>query len=370
MTIAQPNPAGDMKFSVIIATMNRRDLVLEAVRSILQQTYPAHEVIVVVDGSDDNTAQAIRERYPEVEVLEQENRGESAARNLGISVATGNWLGFLDDDDLWHPDKLQRAVEHLQQQPDCTAIQNPHFYFADSDDGPRFRLGIGRHFVARDFDECVRRANELGLLDEAEASRLRVTGDSYRLMLERNRGTFSSTLVRRDVLLRAGLFPAHASYGEDWIMFVNVARFAEWHVLPWRLGFTRLHAVQQTGDAALGGMKALAGLVSMWYLGRPMPDRVRDAEFGEQLERYGPVYRRVVHGFVWQALRRGRLLRSLRLYGLGACLLPRWQDRAYVWLPKPIAWRIDRRTRALPKGVADETGRWPALYRSPTPWAP
>src|SRR4051794_7421217 len=102
-------------FSVIISTMNRRDLVLEAIASVLQQRHPAHEIIVVIDGGSDDTANVVRRCHPNIIVIEQENRGLPAARNAGIAAATGNWLGFLDDDDLWHRDKLKISAEYLEQ---------------------------------------------------------------------------------------------------------------------------------------------------------------------------------------------------------------------------------------------------------------
>jgi glycosyltransferase involved in cell wall biosynthesis len=104
--------------SVVIPTYNRRRLLERALASIQQQTRTPHEVIVVDDGSTDDTSDAICKRFPNVRYIRQENCGVSAARNRGVHEATGNWLAFLDSDDEWLPKKLERQVEALQSRPD------------------------------------------------------------------------------------------------------------------------------------------------------------------------------------------------------------------------------------------------------------
>jgi glycosyltransferase involved in cell wall biosynthesis len=104
--------------SVVIPTHNRAELVLRAVRSVLAQTRPAEQVIVVDDGSTDDTGPLVRTQFGSVDYLAQENRGVSAARNRGIEVATGEWIALLDSDDEWLPEKLERQMACLAQEPD------------------------------------------------------------------------------------------------------------------------------------------------------------------------------------------------------------------------------------------------------------
>jgi glycosyltransferase involved in cell wall biosynthesis len=103
--------------SVIIPTHNRAALVREAVASVTAQTYRDYEILVVDDASSDDTREALA-AWREVRVLRQAcRRGVAAARNLGIAAARGEWLAFLDSDDLWLPEKLARQMAHLQDQP-------------------------------------------------------------------------------------------------------------------------------------------------------------------------------------------------------------------------------------------------------------
>ena len=103
--------------SVVIPTQNRRELISRAIDSVRAQTRPAGEIIVVDDGSTDDTARFVAETYPDVRVLRQENRGVSAARNAGIRAAEGELIAFLDSDDEWLPRKLERQIQAMETSP-------------------------------------------------------------------------------------------------------------------------------------------------------------------------------------------------------------------------------------------------------------
>ena len=105
--------------SVVIATFNRRKLVSAAIRSVLAQTLPIDQVIVIDDGSTDATEVALSEEFGHrIQYLWQKNAGVSAARNRGLSIATGRYLTFLDSDDCWHPDKSRIQAAWLEAHPD------------------------------------------------------------------------------------------------------------------------------------------------------------------------------------------------------------------------------------------------------------
>lgn len=103
--------------SVIIPTYNRAHTLGRALDSVLAQSRPAAEIIVVDDGSGDASRDLLERDYPQVRVIYQENQGVSAARNRAIEAASGDWLAFLDSDDAWLPQKLERQMQLLEQQP-------------------------------------------------------------------------------------------------------------------------------------------------------------------------------------------------------------------------------------------------------------
>lgn len=107
--------------SVVIPTFNRQNLMLRAVRSVLNQSFSNYEIIVVVDGSKDGTPEALQAIGDDrIRVLvHRENRGAPAARNTGIKAATGAYIAFLDDDDIWFPEKLEMQ---LTQMGACDAL--------------------------------------------------------------------------------------------------------------------------------------------------------------------------------------------------------------------------------------------------------
>ncbi len=99
-----------MNISVVIPTYNRYEVLKRAINSVLAQTYVAKEIIVIDDGSNDETLK-IKEEFPNIKYFYQDNSGVSSARNLGITKSTCEWIAFLDSDDIWSTDKLNSHVE-------------------------------------------------------------------------------------------------------------------------------------------------------------------------------------------------------------------------------------------------------------------
>jgi glycosyltransferase involved in cell wall biosynthesis len=113
--------------SVVIPTYNRFPFLKEAITSVLNQTLPPKEIIVVDDGSTDGTKEWMKGRG-EVKYYPQENRGPAAARNFGVTQATGSWISFLDSDDLWKERKLETQWDYLQSHPECKICQTEEIW--------------------------------------------------------------------------------------------------------------------------------------------------------------------------------------------------------------------------------------------------
>lgn len=109
----------DPLISIIIPTYNRAEVISESILSALNQTWQKKEIIVIDDGSTDQTTHLIKSFGGDIIYYYQKNSGVSSARNKGISLAHGEYISFLDSDDTWVPEKLEIQVKDLQKNPDC-----------------------------------------------------------------------------------------------------------------------------------------------------------------------------------------------------------------------------------------------------------
>lgn len=182
--------------SAVIPVYNRRTDVIRAIESVLAQTVPVKEIIVVDDGSSDGTAEAVRSRYgARVRVLEQKNGGVSSARNTGIRAAQADWIAFLDSDDLWLPTKIEQQLQTLHR--------------CGSDFGVCFTdncFGGNPEMTWTSFEEAgFSPAGDQGDFDNA----------TWRLLRAREPFFTSSLLIARDLLVELGGFDPSLIVGED-----------------------------------------------------------------------------------------------------------------------------------------------------------
>jgi len=131
--------------SVIIPTFNRWPMLAKAAASVMAQRMVDFELIIVDDGSTDETAarlpglaEALGAARRPIRILRTDNYGPAAARNRGVAAASAPLIAFLDSDDLWQPDKLQRQLDHMRQQPECTISQTDEIWMRC---GVRVNLG-------------------------------------------------------------------------------------------------------------------------------------------------------------------------------------------------------------------------------------
>lgn len=329
-------------YSVIIATYRRPALVLQCVESVLAQTLPALEIIVVNDGSEDETTAVIEERYPSVTVIDQPNLGRSLARNRGAAAAVGDFVCFVDDDDAWHPDKLEVVDRYLSSHPGCVAVNHPIWFFTPSDHPVQHAYGFEVDFVADTYQECLERVAG-GDPSRNDWSYLDIRGSSYELLLERNRGALSASVIERRTFHTAGGFVTALPAADDWVLFLSVARIAEWHTIPRRLVFCRQHAGQGTNEID-NTLAILTAYNLVWFGGRALPQHVSVGERADALDRYRHAYRDMAQHFVWAAVKARRWDLARASWSMSRPLLRRGTDRASTALPARVTTWLRRRT--------------------------
>lgn len=188
-----------MKFSVVIPLYNKEHYIEATIRSVLNQTCRDYEVIVVDDGSKDNSL-ALARKYEGrgVRVIRQENQGVSVARNTGILNARGEYIAFLDADDEWRPDYLATIQSLTDRYPESAIFVTAY----------AVNMGNGK------VNTSTRLEPEEGCLP------------SYWLTLAKGYDFVwtSATVMRRDALVQAGLFTPGERIGQDLDMWARVAR--------------------------------------------------------------------------------------------------------------------------------------------------
>ena len=187
--------------SVIIAAYNGEKTIVETIDSVLNQTYKDFEIIAIDDGSSDNTRELIREIADDrVKLFPYENGGVAKARNRGLSHAKGNYICFLDHDDLWTEDKLAKQVSALEQSPDAGAAYSQTTNMYSEEEPTRYVPSPAIHFE----------------------------GDVYRdILLSNFVGSGSNIMVRREAVESVGEFDPAPTSNEDWDYYIRLA--AKWH---------------------------------------------------------------------------------------------------------------------------------------------
>ena len=222
-----------MKISVIIPTYNREKYLSEAIDSVLSQTYQDFEIIIVDDGSTDNTREIVSEyinRFslqpkadppqaePAIHYFYQDNKGPAAARNLGIKQSKGGYIAFLDSDDVWLPEKLEVQVERLDK---CINVS----------------------LVYSDMGEI----NSDGKIIEANTYLFRASKrPSGYIFHDLLIGTLISTItvmVRKSTLQEVGSFSEDLLVGEDYEMWLRISKFHRIEFVDKVVALRRSHAL-------------------------------------------------------------------------------------------------------------------------------
>ena len=278
--------------SVIIPTFNRAHIISRSIESVLRQTLSDYEIIVVDDGSTDNTRTLLRDRFGDTVsyIGKPNNEGLSAARNTGIERARGTYIAILDDDDCWLPEKLARQVKLMESDP------APGLVYCGS-------LKVnGRGEVLEEMKPTKR-------------------GDIFEDLLHRNYllGPASVALFTRDVLRKSGLFDPDLSPCADWDLWIRMARCALVDFVDQPLVHYVLHEGNMHGNIR-GMEKDTFALLNKYWPGL--------AEETGCVELKNKVYSDHAIHFAWQYYERGeeqqfkRLLRqALEYYPLNQIVM-------------------------------------------------
>lgn len=214
--------------SVVIPCYNGDAFIAQTIASVLAQTDPPREVIVIDDGSTDDSARVIgscahsAHGPSRVRLIQQPNRGESKARNVGIETSSGAWVAFLDADDLWVPQKLARQLDLIARlPPEETAGVHTRVFNFDNDLDDR-----GREETERTLDD-----------------------PSVEDLMRHHHVTPSTLLVRRGVLLERGIrFDESVRHSEDMLFAADLRLAGRLRLVDEPLAGKRAHAGQQSRD--------------------------------------------------------------------------------------------------------------------------
>jgi glycosyltransferase involved in cell wall biosynthesis len=178
--------------SVIIPTYNRAKTIGAAIDSVLKQTFRYYEIIVIDDGSTDDTAGKLKQYGKLIKYIHQENKGVSAARNAGLRLATGGYIAFLDSDDTWVPDKLEKQLKYFENNS---------------------RVGL-----------LYSSARYLAVNNNTEQIKPRVITRNLREMIEKDAVFPTSTvIIRRECLDKVGMFDETLRGIEDFDLWFRIA---------------------------------------------------------------------------------------------------------------------------------------------------
>ncbi len=239
----------DPRISVVIPTYNRSRFLVWAIQSVREQTLPAAEIIVVDDGSTDDTERVVRELGDDIVYLKQANAGPGAARNRGIAHAGGYFVAFLDTDDIWLPAKLEQQLQLFQAHPelglvcaDMRIVDEAGAVLVDSNFRKRGLLPMFTELAGAPVPEATRKLFQINFINT------------------------STVVIRRDVFDTVGLFNPGIRYGEDLELWLRIAARYPIACLPQVLEVRGEHAanVTKSQEPMLKSYVTLAEAVREW----------------------------------------------------------------------------------------------------------
>jgi glycosyltransferase involved in cell wall biosynthesis len=200
---------------------NSASFIKETITGVINQDYGNWELIIVDDGSTDDTANIVQSIDPRIQLIQQQNSGIAAARNTGVQNSNGQLIAFLDHDDLWHPNKLSSQVKAINAHPEAGIVYS---IFKRWD--PQF---------PPEFDDI---SIDYSLIDNERS------GWIYPLLLQTNWVLFSTAVFHREVFDKIGLFDTNMPPADDWELAIRASRHYQFLMLSQPLVLYRVHPKQ------------------------------------------------------------------------------------------------------------------------------
>lgn len=295
------------RVSVVVPAFNVKAFIAEAIRSVEMQGVPAVEILVIDDGSRDGTADYVEEHFPAVRLFRKENGGSATARNVGLREAKGEYIAFLDADDVWLPGKLKAQLDYFEAHPDIAMLGTGFApWVADASgkfDDPA-ALAVGNAEI------------EPGAIDP-EAS-----GWGYHKMLLDNYVWTTTVMMRRALVEKIGLFDETLRLGQDYDFFLRASRETEIHVLKGVFAVYRQHPGSAIARGADFNYAAhiIRRATGRWGLSSPNGESITPQQLSERLQHihfscgyrhYGKaLYRKALSEFLASAKEKPTHLRS------------------------------------------------------------
>lgn len=288
------------EISVIVPTYNYAHFIGDCLDSIFAQTYKDFEVIVIDDGSTDDTARVLEKYKGEIRYIYQENKGLPAARNTGIQAAQGEYLAFLDSDDLWLPEKLDEQIRFLRNDTDMGIIFSDASAFNEK--------GMIRKSILKEENIC--------------------TGFCFQRLFMGNYLVMPTVMIRKRCLVESGLFDESLTAVEDYDLWLRISLFYKIGFVDKVLAMYRVHPSNMSGDFCRlmdNEIKVIQKIVRL----HPGPVK----KMGRQVSfRFCSLYNQ--YGLEW--IEKGEARQAKRSF-LRAIKARPWQLRSYYYLLGTIA---------------------------------
>ncbi|HEX7114270.1 MAG TPA: glycosyltransferase, partial [Steroidobacter sp.] len=232
--------------SVLLPTFNRAQLVQEAIESILKQRTTARfEIIVINDGSSDDTEEALQRYRGVIRYVRQENAGLNAARNHGLELATGEYIALLDDDDVWLPFKTALELAALERFPGAAFVHSNFFIWKPHENARRpdgLRTWYPRPFACEEmYGQSAELELDPAIAEAVQAEHLKIwCGDTYYWALFAPMVLPSAAIIRRSAIADLR-FPESDSTCGDWDFFAQLSHRAGGVFVPIETTLNRSH---------------------------------------------------------------------------------------------------------------------------------